>query len=85
MLFNSIEFLIFFPVVFVLYWILYDKLTLQNLLLLGASYYFYAWWDWRFLSLIIISSVIDYVAGLSIYNATTEKKTKILAYGKFSS
>jgi len=73
MLFNSIEFLIFFPVVFVLYWILYDKLTLQNLLLLGASYYFYAWWDWRFLSLIIISSVIDYVAGLSIYNATTEK------------
>jgi len=76
MLFNSIEFLIFFPIVFILYWFLSDRLTLQNLLLLGASYIFYAWWDWRFLSLIIISSVIDYVAGLSIYKAKTDKQRK---------
>ena len=76
MLFNSIEFLIFFPIVFILYWFLSDRLTLQNLLLLGASYIFYAWWDWRFLSLIIISSVIDYVAGLSIHKATTDKQRK---------
>lgn len=76
MLFNSIEFLIFFPIVFILYWFLSDRLTLQNLLLLGASYIFYAWWDWRFLSLIIISSIIDYVAGLSIHNADTDKKRK---------
>ena len=76
MLFNSIEFLIFFPIVFILYWLLSDKLTLQNLLLLGASYIFYAWWDWRFLSLIIISSVIDYIAGLSIHKANTEKQRK---------
>ena len=74
MLFNSIEFLIFFPIVFILYWLLNNRLTTQNLLLLTASYIFYAWWDWRFLSLIIISSVIDYVAGLSIYKATNQKK-----------
>lgn len=76
MLFNSIEFLIFFPKVFILYWFLSDKLTLQNILLLVASYFFYAWWDWRFLSLIIISSIIDYIAGLSIHNADTDKKRK---------
>ncbi|MDP2527926.1 MBOAT family O-acyltransferase [Maribacter dokdonensis] len=49
---------------------------MQNLLLLGVSYFFYAWWDWRFLSLIIISSIIDYIAGLSIHNADTDKKRK---------
>ncbi|WP_405415776.1 MBOAT family O-acyltransferase [Maribacter sp. Asnod1-A12] len=76
MLFNSIEFLFFFPIVFILFWYLSKKLTLQNLLLLTASYIFYAWWDWRFLSLIIISSVIDYVAGLSIFKANSEKRKK---------
>ena len=69
MLFNSIDFLIFFPVVFVLYWFLNERLGLQNILLLIASYIFYAWWDWRFLSLIVISSIIDFVAGLKIYNS----------------
>ncbi|WP_047245778.1 MBOAT family O-acyltransferase [Maribacter thermophilus] len=76
MLFNSIEFLLFFPTVFVLYWLLNKNLGYQNLLLLVASYIFYAWWDWRFLSLIIISSIIDYRAGLSIHNATSPKARK---------
>lgn len=77
MLFNSIDFLIFFPTVFVLYWSLNNNLTIQNILLLVASYIFYAWWDWRFLSLIIISSIIDYTAGLKIHKAENEKKRKL--------
>lgn len=67
MLFNSIEYLIFFPIVFLLYWFLQRKLSIQNLLLLVSSYVFYAWWDWRFLSLIIYSSLLDYVVGLKIH------------------
>ena len=67
MLFNSIEFAIFLPVVFLAYWLLFNRnLRHQNLFLLAASYVFYGWWDWRFLSLIFISSVVDYVAGLGI-------------------
>jgi len=61
MLFNSIEFIIFLPIVFVVYWFIINRnLKLQNLFLLLASYVFYGWWDWRFLSLIIFSSIIDY-------------------------
>jgi len=79
MLFNSIEFAIFLPIVFVLYWFVTNKnLKLQNLLLLSASYFFYAWWDWRFLSLIIFSSTIDYIVGLKLLESTDERKRKIL-------
>lgn len=77
MLFNSIDFLIFFPIVFVLYWLLNNNLKKQNILLLLASYIFYGWWDWRFLSLIVISSIIDYTAGLKIYNTQNDKKRKL--------
>ena len=71
MLFNSIEFAIFLPIVFILYWFFANKnLKLQNLLLLSASYFFYAWWDWRFLSLIVFSSTIDYIVGLKLLNTT---------------
>jgi len=77
MLFNSIEFLIFFPIIFVLYWFVFDKkLQLQNILLLISSYIFYAWWDWRFLSLIIFSSFVDYFAGLKIEASKTTKERK---------
>jgi alginate O-acetyltransferase complex protein AlgI len=64
MLFNSIQFAIFLPVVFAAYWCTQSKLRLQNLTVLFASYVFYGWWDWRFLSLIVISSAIDYSVGL---------------------
>lgn len=64
MLFNSIPFLIFLPAVFLLYWALTRKT--QNVLLLAASYVFYGWWDWRFLGLIALSSLVDYFAGLGI-------------------
>ena len=81
MLFNSIEFAIFLPIVFILYWLLTHKnLKLQNFLLLSASYFFYAWWDWRFLSLIVFSSTIDYIVGLKLSSITNESKRKILLF-----
>jgi len=66
MLFNSVEFGLFFPLVFLVYWLIPNKLKLQNYLLLIASYFFYAWWDWRFLGLIIFSSTVDYLLALGI-------------------
>ncbi|UCS91978.1 MBOAT family protein [Echinicola marina] len=67
MLFNSFEFLIFLPIVFLLYWAVFQKnLKAQNTFLLLASYVFYGWWDWRFLSLIIVSSWVDYLCGLKM-------------------
>lgn len=70
MLFNSLEFFLFLPLVFVLYWfVVHKKLKLQNFLILVASYVFYGWWDYRFLSLIALSTVVDYFIGLTIHNA----------------
>lgn len=71
MLFNSISFVIFLPVVFFLYWFVAKKnLRLQNILLLISSYFFYACWDWRFLFLLVFSTFLDYFTGLKIYEAT---------------
>ena len=66
MLFNSFTFMIFLPVVFLLYWFVFKRLKWQNLLILVASYVFYGWWDWRFLILIVITSLSSYVSGLLI-------------------
>ena len=67
MLFNSISFAIFLPIVFFLYWFITNKnLKLQNILLLVASYYFYACWDWRFMFLLMFSTFLDYYTGLKI-------------------
>ena len=75
MLFNSIEFLIFLPIVFVLYWFVFNKhLKKQNLLILISSYIFYGWWDYRFLSLIILSTIVDYIIGLNIPKQDSKKK-----------
>ena len=76
MLFNSLEFLLFLPTVFCLYWfVFYKNLRKQNLLLLISSYFFYGWWDWRFLSLIFLSTIVDYFVGIKI-NDSSDKKTK---------
>lgn len=65
MLFNSIDFAIFLPIVFILYWFVFQKnLKGQNVLIVIASYVFYAWWDWRFLFLIVFSTLVDYTVGL---------------------
>lgn len=79
MLFNSIEFGIFLPIVFLLYWFVTQRnLKAQNALLLAASYLFYGWWDWRFLSLIVFSSAVDYWVGLKMADADEPKKRKYL-------
>ena len=79
MLFNSIDFAIFLPIVFVLYWFVTDKhLKVQNALLLVVSYIFYGWWDWRFLSLIIFSSFVDYFVGLKLLGTENPFKRKLL-------
>ena len=79
MLFNSIEFAVFLPVVFMLYWFVTNRnLKIQNLLLLIASYFFYGWWDWRFLSLIAFSSAVDYLVGLRLHRTQAVGKRKAL-------
>lgn len=78
MLFNSIDFAIFLPIVFILYWFVFKALKSQNILLIVASYVFYAWWDWRFLGLIITSTLIDYTIGLAIGKEQRTKSKKLL-------
>ncbi len=81
MLFNSIDFAIFLPIVFILYWFVFNKnLKIQNALLLVASYVFYGFWDWRFLSLIFISSLVDYLVGLGLEQTSEKTKRKLLLY-----
>jgi len=81
MLFNSLDFAIFLPLVFLLYWFVAQKnLKLQNVLIVLASYFFYGWWDWRFLSLIIFSTVVDYFVGLKLRTEEKQSKRKVLLW-----
>ena len=79
MLFNSIDFAIFLPIVFVLYWFFTNRnIKLQNALVVAASYVFYGWWDYRFLSLIFFSTIVDYVIGRSLKSEENQKRRKLL-------
>jgi alginate O-acetyltransferase complex protein AlgI len=81
MLFNSIDFFIFLPIVFVLYWfVVFKNLRLQNLMVLVASYIFYGWWDWRFLSLIVFSTILDYSIGMALTKTNRAHKRKLLLF-----
>lgn len=81
MLFNSIDFAFFLPIVFILYWFVAKKnLSFQNLLIVVASYIFYGWWDWKFLSLIFFSTVVDYSVGLKLKDEENPTKRKILLW-----
>lgn len=81
MLFNSIDFAIFLPIVFILYWFVTNKnLKLQNLLIVISSYIFYGWWDWRFLSLILFSTILDYSIGISLSKQVNQNKRKMLLW-----
>lgn len=81
MLFNSIDFAIFLPIVFVIYWFVTRKnLNLQNFFIAVVSYIFYGWWDWRFLSLILFSTIIDYLIGRKLQNERSQTKRKILLW-----
>ncbi len=68
MIFNSFEFAVFLPIVFCVYWLL--RLRAQNIFLLVASYFFYGFWDWRFLSLIALSTVIDFIVAQRVHAST---------------
>lgn len=79
MLFNSFDFAIFLPIVFILYWFITNKnLKIQNFLIVIASYIFYGWWDWRFLTLILFSTVVDYSVGISLSYEENAIKRKML-------
>jgi len=79
MLFNSVEFALFLPVVFALYWAIEGKgIRNQNFLLLAASYVFYGWWDWRFLTLIVFSSLTDYLVGRGLGVTAHSRRRKML-------
>ncbi|WP_040278185.1 MBOAT family O-acyltransferase [Psychroserpens damuponensis] len=81
MLFNSLDFAIFLPIVFVIYWFVFNKnLRLQNLFIVFASYVFYGWWDWRFLFLILFSSLVDYVVGIALAKQEVQVKRKVLLW-----
>jgi D-alanyl-lipoteichoic acid acyltransferase DltB (MBOAT superfamily) len=81
MLFNSLDFAIFFPIVFIFYWFVTSRnLKFQNLLVVTASYVFYGWWDWRFLSLIIFSTVVDYAVGQKLRVEEIQRKRKIFLW-----
>lgn len=81
MLFNSIDFAIYLPIVFILYWfVTKNNLKLQNLLVVVASYVFYGWWDWRFLSLIIFSTLVDYSVGVRLKTENNAQRRKLLLW-----
>jgi len=83
MLFNSLEFVIFLPVVFFLYWSLGHRK--QNVFLVLASYVFYGWWDWRFLGLIVVSSLVDFFAGLAMGRTGDSRRRRWLLYASLGS
>lgn len=73
MLFNSLAFALYLPVVFIAYWGIFRRLGLQNLWVTIASYVFYGWWDWRFLSLIALTTIFSFFSGILIKRASTRK------------
>ena len=81
MLFNSIDFALFLPIVFLLYWFATKKkLNLQNILLFISSYFFYACWDWRFMFLLMFSTLVDYFTGIQMCSAKNKTIKKIWLY-----
>ncbi len=81
MLFNSIDFILFLPIVFIIYWFVVQKnIRAQNVLIVMASYFFYGCWNWRFLSLIIFSTFIDYSIGIILDRTESKMKRKALLW-----
>ncbi|MDO4763891.1 MAG: MBOAT family O-acyltransferase [Flavobacteriaceae bacterium] len=79
MLFNSIEFAIFLPIVFLLYWFVFQRnLKLQNFFIVIVSYIFYGWWDWRFLLLILFSTLVDFTLGIWLDKENNQQKRRYL-------
>ena len=81
MLFNSLDFAIFLPVCFFVYWFLAHKnLRLQNASIVVSSYFFYGCWDWRFLSLILFSTLVDYGVGIGLEKEAKKSKRVALLW-----
>ena len=81
MVFNSIEFVIYFTIFFLIYWVILKRnLLFQNYFLLIASCIFYAWWDWRFMILLLGSTLFNYILGIKISEASDESKKRIYLY-----
>ena len=78
MLFNSIDFAIFLPIVFLLYWALNKRLLLQNAFLILSGFVFYGWWDWRYLGLLIFTSGTDYLVALGMERTDDDRRRKWL-------
>lgn len=74
MTFASVEYLIFFPTVFMLYWMLGRTKTIQNMLIVAASLVFYGWWDWRFLGLLLVTVLTTFYGGAFIQKADGNRK-----------
>lgn len=81
MLFNSIDFAVFLPIVFILYWfVTNNNLKIQNVLIVAVSYIFYGWWNWKFLYLILLSTLVDYSVGLILKTEDNQAKRKLLLW-----
>lgn len=74
MTFASVEYLIFFPTVFMLYWMLGRTKTIQNMLIVAASLVFYGWWDWHFLGLLLVTVLTTFYGGAFIQKADGNRK-----------
>ena len=78
MLFNSIDFAFFLPLVFVIYWLLKPWLRAQNFFLIAAGSVFYGWWDWRFLGLLLFTSGVDYLVAMGLDRSDVPARRKWL-------
>lgn len=76
MLFNSVEFFIFLPIVFILYWFVFKSLRIQNIFIIIVSYIFYGWWDWRFLLLIALTTACSFASGILLEKFDNNKTKK---------
>ena len=83
MLFNSLEFIIFFPIVVAAYFAINPKY--RWILLLFASYYFYMWWNYKYIILIIFSTIVDYIAGRAMYTARNKSLKQFYLIGSLVS
>lgn len=81
MLFNSIDFAVFLPIVFILYWFVANRrLKLQNAFIVATSYLFYGWWDWRFLFLILFSTIVDFTVGRKLEKEENNTRRRALLW-----
>lgn len=78
MLFNSVEFLIFLPIVFILYWFVFVERKIQNFLVVACSYIFYGWWDWRFLFLLVLTSFSSFYSGILMDRFEAKRRNRQL-------